>query len=136
MAGHFHDRLRSTRATFSAPDSINRQITVLDQVDTVLVDSTTRPMFGPLDTGRIVEIGDRKVTIGGRYVLGTGFMGLGVGPDQHSEFCAAVSWQRGSALVNLGAIQLKAGSGSPGARRVICRNWPEPARGSLRVKRA
>ena len=47
-------------------------------LDTVLVDSATRPMFGPLDTGRVVEIGDRKVTIGGQYVLGTGFMGLGV----------------------------------------------------------
>ena len=58
-------------------DSINQQITVLDQVDTVLADSSTRPMFGPLDTGRVVEIDDRKVTIGGQYVLGTGFMGLG-----------------------------------------------------------
>ena len=55
-----------------SPDSINRQITVLDQVDTVLVDSSTRPMFGPLDPGRVVEVDDRKVTIGGQYVLGTG----------------------------------------------------------------
>jgi len=45
---------------------------VLDQVDTVLVDSSTRPMFGPLDPGRVVEVDDRKVTIGGQYVLGTG----------------------------------------------------------------
>src|SRR5262245_2963074 len=57
------------------PDSINRQTGVLERADTVLVDSATRPMFGPLDTGRIVEIDDRKVTIGGQYVLGTGFMG-------------------------------------------------------------
>jgi putative ABC transport system permease protein len=91
-----------------SPDSINRQITVLDQVDTVLVDSSTRPMFGPLDTGRVVEIDDRKVTIGGRYVLGTGFMGLGVGLTSTANF-ARLFPQRGSALVNLGAIQLKAG---------------------------
>jgi putative ABC transport system permease protein len=91
-----------------SPDSINRQITVLDQVDTVLVDSSTRPMFGPLDTGRVVEIDDRKVTIGGRYVLGTGFMGLGVGLTSIANF-ARLFPQRGSALVNLGAIQLKAG---------------------------
>ena len=48
-------------------DSINRQNAVLDQVDTVLVDSSTRPIFfGPLATGRVVEIDDRKVTIGGQ----------------------------------------------------------------------
>jgi putative ABC transport system permease protein len=90
------------------PDSINRQITVLDQVDTVLVDSSTRPMFGPLDTGRVVEIDGRKVTIGGQYVLGTGFMGLGVGLTSTANF-ARLFPQRGSAIVNLGAIQLKAG---------------------------
>jgi putative ABC transport system permease protein len=90
------------------PDSINRQITVLDQVDTVLIDSSTRPMFGPLDTGRVVEIDDRKVTIGGQYVLGTGFMGLGIGLTSTANF-ARLFPQRGSAIVNLGAIQLKAG---------------------------
>ena len=36
------------------PDSINRQAAVLDRVDTVLVDSSTRPIFGPLGTGRVV----------------------------------------------------------------------------------
>lgn len=90
------------------PESINRQITVLDQVDTVLVDSSTRPMFGPPDTGRVVEIDDRKVTIGGQYVLGTGFMGLGVGLTSTSNF-ARLFPRRGSAMVNLGVIQLKAG---------------------------
>ena len=57
------------------PDSINRQTDVLGRADTVLVDRATRPMFGPLDPGRVVEIDDRKVTIGGIYELGTGFMG-------------------------------------------------------------
>src|SRR5438552_5357353 len=50
-------------------DAINRQLAVLEQADTALVDSATRPMFGPLTTGRIVTIGDRNETIGGRYVL-------------------------------------------------------------------
>ncbi len=88
------------------PDSINRQTAVLDQVDTVLVDSSTRPMFGPLDTGRIVEIDDHKVTIGGQYDLGTGFMGLGVALTSTANF-ARLFPQRGSAIVNLGAIRLK-----------------------------
>ena len=90
------------------PDSINRQTAALDRLDTVLVDSATRPMFGPLDTGRVVEIGDRKVTIGGQYDLGTGFMGLGVALTSTANF-ARLFPQRGSAIVNLGAIRLKPG---------------------------
>ena len=89
-------------------DSINRQNAVLDQVDTVLVDSSTRPIFGPLATGRVVEIDDRKVTIGGQYVLGTGFMGLGVALTNTANF-ARLFPQRGTTIVNLGAIRLKAG---------------------------
>jgi len=90
------------------PDSINRQTAALDRLDTVLVDSATRPMFGPLDTGRVVEIGDRKVTIGGQYDLGTGFMGLGVALTSTANF-ARLFPQRGSTIVNLGAIRLKPG---------------------------
>jgi putative ABC transport system permease protein len=90
------------------PDSINGQAAVLNRFDTVLVDSATRSMFGPLDTGRVVEIGDRKVTIGGQYELGTGFMGLGVALASTANF-ARLFPQRGSAIVNLGAIRLKPG---------------------------
>ncbi len=90
------------------PASINRQAAALNRLDTVLVDSATRPMFGPLDTGRVVEIGDRKVTIGGQYDLGTGFMGLGVALSSTANF-ARLFPQRGSAIVNLGAITLKPG---------------------------
>src|SRR5262249_37855367 len=56
---------------FSVAD-IDRQMAVLDQPDTVLVDSQTRSLFGPLQAGRVVEIAGRKETIGGDYVLGTG----------------------------------------------------------------
>jgi putative ABC transport system permease protein len=90
------------------PDSINRQTTVLDRVDTVLVDSSTRPIFGPLNTGRVVQIDDRKMTIGGQYALGTGFMGLGVALASTANFSRLFP-QRGTTIVNLGAIRLKAG---------------------------
>jgi putative ABC transport system permease protein len=90
------------------PDSINAQTGVLERSDTVLVDSATRPMFGPLDPGRVVEIGERKVTIGGQYDLGTGFMGLGVGLVSAPNF-ARLFPLRGLNVVNLGAIQLKPG---------------------------
>jgi putative ABC transport system permease protein len=90
------------------PDSINRQTDVLERADTVLMDSATRPMFGPLSGGRVVEIDDRKETIGGQYLLGTGFMGLGVALTSTANF-ARLFPQRGSGLVSLGAIRLKPG---------------------------
>jgi putative ABC transport system permease protein len=89
-------------------DSIDQQLGVLAKPDTVLVDSTTRPIFGPLDTGRVVEIGARKVTIGGQYVLGTGFMGLGVVLAGAPNF-ARLFPGRGLDIVNLGAITVKPG---------------------------
>ena len=90
------------------PDSINEQTSALERADTVLVDSATRPMFGALTTGRTVEIGDQKITIGGEYVLGTGFMGLGVVLISSPNF-ERLFPGRGLEIVNLGAIQLKAG---------------------------
>ena len=90
------------------PDSINRQTAVLDRVDTVLVDSSTRPIFGPLDAGRVVQIDDRKATIGGQYVLGTGFMGLGVALASASTFDRMFQG-RGLDSINLGVIELKSG---------------------------
>src|SRR5215469_10173811 len=91
-----------------APDSINGQANVLERADTVLVDSQTRPMFGPLDSGRVVNISDHNVTIGGRYSLGTGFMGLGVVMASDANF-ARLFPLRGLGIVNLGMIQLKDG---------------------------
>ncbi len=90
------------------PESISRQTNVLEQTDTILVDSSTRPMFGPFNTGRVVEIDDHKITIGGRYVLGTGFMGLGVALTSVANF-ARLFPLRGAGIVNLGAIRLKPG---------------------------
>jgi putative ABC transport system permease protein len=90
------------------PPSINRQTGALQRADTVLVDSATRPMFGPLTAGRHVEIDDHKLTIGGQYVLGTGFMGLGVALASTANF-ARLFPLRGLGIVNLGAIQLKPG---------------------------
>lgn len=99
-----------------------RQLSVLERPDTVLVDSTTRPIFGPLDTGRVVEIGDLRVTLGGQYVLGTGFMGLGVVVASEPNF-ARLFPRRGLGLANLGPIRLKpgvdAGRAAADLRRVV-----------------
>ncbi len=90
------------------PSSIARQRAALERSDTILVDRASRSIFGPLDTGRVVEIGDRAMTIGGRYRLGTGFMGLGVALVSSANFTRLFPG-RGLGQVNLGPIELKPG---------------------------
>jgi len=89
-------------------EDINRQLAVLDRADTALVDRMTRPMFGPLTTDRVVEIAGDKVKIGGDYVLGTGFMGLGVILVSAQNFVRLFPYRK-LRQVNLGLIQLKPG---------------------------
>jgi putative ABC transport system permease protein len=91
------------------PGGIDQQIVKLERSDTILVDSATRPIFGPLTSGRIVDVGDRAVTIGGQYMLGTGFMGLGVALATEPNF-ARLFPGRGLGEVNLGPIRLKPGA--------------------------
>ncbi len=91
------------------PESIDQQSAALERPDTILVDSATRPIFGPLTLGRVVVIGDRAVKLGGQYRLGTGFMGLGVALANEPNF-ARVFPGRGLGQVNLGPIRLKPGA--------------------------
>jgi putative ABC transport system permease protein len=97
--------LDSKYPIFTSED-INRQLSLLNRADTVLVDSATRPMFGPLTVGRVVEIDNDKVKIGGDYVLGTGFMGLGVILVSGQNFVRLFPF-RNLNQANLGLIQLK-----------------------------
>jgi putative ABC transport system permease protein len=89
-------------------DAINRELRLLDRSDTILVDSMTRPMFGPLTRGRTVPLDGHQETIGGTYVLGTGFMGLGVVLIGEQNF-ARLYPRRGLAVPNLGLVTLKPG---------------------------
>jgi len=93
---------------FAVPD-VDRQIEVLEKPDTVLVDSKTRAMFGPLETGRVVEIAGRRMMIGGQYMLGTGFLGLGVVLASETNFFRMFP-QRPPDAVNLGLVTLKPGA--------------------------
>jgi putative ABC transport system permease protein len=89
-------------------EDINRQLSLLNRADTILVDNATRPMFGSLEAGRVVEIESDKLKIGGDYVLGTGFMGLGVILISTKNFVRLFPF-RNLDQVNLGLIQLKPG---------------------------
>lgn len=81
---------------------IERQQDVLAQADTILVDNQTRPIFGPLTTGRKVDINGQRMTIGGRYRLGTGFLGIGIALMNEANFFRVT--HRRDDPVNLGLI--------------------------------
>jgi putative ABC transport system permease protein len=97
------------RAGDFAVQGIEQQEAALERPDTVLVDSSTRTIFGPLTTGRIVELDGHKVTIGGRYELGTGFLGLGVALVDRTNFFRIFP-RRSPEQVNLGLVTLKPGA--------------------------
>ncbi|MGA8400373.1 MAG: FtsX-like permease family protein [Stellaceae bacterium] len=83
---------------------IERQQDMLAETDTILVDDQTRPIFGPLTTGRRVDIDGRRMTIGGRYRLGTGFLGIGVALMDEANFFRVT--HRRDDPANLGLITL------------------------------
>ena len=102
---------------FAVPD-IERQIPALATPDTVLVDSTTRPLFGPLTAGRVIELAGRRATIGGQYVLGTGFLGLGIALASEANFFRLFP-DRPPDTVNLGLVSLKPGTDLDRAARAL-----------------
>jgi putative ABC transport system permease protein len=99
---------RPSDEIFTAPD-IRRQVDILRRSDTVLIDTTTKPVFGPQRAGRLVEISERTMEIGGQVVLGLGFMGLGGAYTSDLNF-ARIFPYRSLSAVNLGLIRLKPGS--------------------------
>lgn len=107
--------------------NIERRLAILRRPDTILVDSATRPMFGPLTKGRVVRIDGHAETIGGTYRLGTGFMGLGVALLGERNF-ARLFPERGRGLVNLGAIVLKPGVDAEAAARALKKALPDDVR--------
>jgi putative ABC transport system permease protein len=93
---------------FDLPE-IERQLDLLRQPDTILVDTASRPEFGPLDPGRRIEIEQRKVTIAGTYSLGIGFLGMGVAMTSDLNFIRMFPKQSLSS-VNLGLLALRPGA--------------------------
>jgi putative ABC transport system permease protein len=90
-------------------DDIERQLDVLQRPDTVLVDTLTLPMYGPQTRGRLVEIGNRTVEIGGQYLLGTGAVGLGAVVASDLNFIRIFP-NRSVGVINLGLLKMKAGT--------------------------
>jgi putative ABC transport system permease protein len=62
-----------------------------------------------LTAGRVVELAGRRVAIGGQYVLGTGFLGLGIALASEANFFRLFP-DRPPDTVNLGLVSLKPGA--------------------------
>jgi putative ABC transport system permease protein len=91
-----------------AVSGIEHQQDALAERDTVLVDDSTRSIFGPLTTGRRVDIDGTRTVIGGSYHLGTGFLGIGVALMDEANFFRVT--HRRDDPVNLGLITLAPGA--------------------------
>jgi putative ABC transport system permease protein len=89
---------------------LDRDADVLRQTDVIFVDDSSRPEFGKLERGRRVEVEQRSVVIGGRYHLGTGFVGIGVAVVSDINFERIFPGQGGPSNVNLGLLTLAPGA--------------------------
>ena len=107
-----------------AVESIERQENLLAQPDTMLVDDATRPIFGPLSPGTVLLLNDHKVTIGGDYHLGTGFLGIGVAVLNEANFFRLFA-PRPADFVNLGLIMLAPGRKADEAAVELARALPD-----------
>jgi putative ABC transport system permease protein len=107
---------------FAVP-GIERQQDMLAERDTLLVDDSTRPIFGALKPGREVEINGRTMTIGGTYTLGTGFLGIGVAAMDEANFFRVFG--RRDDPVNLGLIELAPGADTAQVAAALRRALPD-----------
>ena len=98
-----------SESLFDIPE-VEQQIPLIRQPDVILIDTASRPEFGRLDVGRQIEIEHRNVTIGGRYSLGVGFVGLGVALTGDLNFVRMFPNQGGLSDINLGLLTLRAGA--------------------------
>jgi putative ABC transport system permease protein len=96
------------KTVFDVPE-INAARDRLREQDTILVDSASRADLGLFRVGRTVEINRRRVTIGGVYDFGVGFVGLGVEMLSDHNFIRMFP-DRGLDAVNLGLVTLKPGA--------------------------
>src|SRR5260370_18948746 len=90
----------------------------MERPDIVLFESATRSLFGPLQEGRIVDIAGRRMTIGGQYKLGTGFLGLGSVLASEGNFFRMFPG-RPPDTVNLGLVMLKPGADPESAAKAV-----------------
>ena len=107
-----------------AVTDIERQAPDLARLDTMLVDNTTRPIFGPVSAGTEVLLDNHKVMIGGDYTLGTGFLGMAVAVMSETNFFRLFA-PRTTDIVNLGLITVAPGTDPEAAAATLLKALPD-----------
>lgn len=102
---------------------IERQAPSLARPDTMLVDNATRSIFGPIAADTEVLLDNRRVTIGGDYTLGTGFLGMAVAVMSEANFFRLFA-PRTAEFVNLGLITLTQGTDPGTAVEALAKALP------------
>jgi putative ABC transport system permease protein len=108
---------------FAVPD-IEQQRPILARPDTILVDGASRSIFGPLTAGTSVLLDNHKVTIGGDYTLGTGFLGMAVAVMDEANFFRLFPL-RPPGTVNLGLITLTSGADPQKTAAAVAKALPD-----------
>lgn len=117
---------------YRVPD-IQRQVAeLLGQPEVILVDTLTRPEFGPAnrlefsaaDVGRVVEINDRKMRIDGIYTLGTGLSAGGAVLMNERDFRGAAPHFPADG-VSLGLVRVAPGRNVQHVARELAERLPE-----------
>jgi putative ABC transport system permease protein len=108
---------------FDVPD-VERQGAILERPETILVDGASRSIFGPLNAGTAVLLNSRKVTIGGDYTLGTGFLGMAVAVMDDANFFRLFA-PRPADIVNLGLVTLAPGTDPATAAAALAKALPD-----------
>ena len=104
-----HPMLVMAFAPSSGLMNISRESMQLLGDGRILVDSLTRPHFGPQVVGLVTEIGDRQVSIAGQYRIGPGFATDGAAIMDDDTFIRM--FKRGSIeSPSFGVVRTKAGA--------------------------
>lgn len=90
-------------------DELNDQRPLLKEVNTVLMDTISRPEFGPRPVGWETDVGRTKVRVVGEFTLGTGFSADGAIAVSETTY-ASLFPERPLGRVNIGLVSLVDGA--------------------------
>jgi putative ABC transport system permease protein len=96
--------------------AINALLPRLTVADRVLIDTRTRPEYGPQDVGTSVEMSRHRVRIVGQYTIGAGFVANGSTIMSDETFERLFGAER-SRWITLGLVKLHPGAESEDAAR-------------------
>jgi len=108
-------------------DRVERQIALLKRPGAALMDTHSRPEFGPWEVGSEREVGQSKITLAGSFDLGTGFAADGaiiVGDQTFCKLFPGVSL----ADVSMGLVGIEPGQDAQAVADRLNQSLPDDVR--------